>query len=76
MATPNQMPKRPNHIRQHVLSSLIETRPSSWTRKVLVKDGEGKETVESVKVIHPELKFLFAQNMTDRNVNILAERWL
>lgn len=76
MATPNQMPKRPNQLRQQIVSGLIETRPTSWTRKVLSKDADGKESVESVKVSQRELKFAFAQNMADHNVERLAERWL
>lgn len=76
MATPNQMPKKPNQIRQQVLHGLIETRPTSWTRKTLSKNEQGKEVVESVKVSHSELKSAFAQNMSDRNVDRLAERWL
>lgn len=76
MATPNQMPKKPNAVRQQVVSNLIDTRPTSWTRKVLTKDDEGKESVESVKVSQRELKFQFAQNMSDQSVERLAERWL
>lgn len=76
MATPNQMPKKPSVVRLQVVSNLIETRPASWTRKTLTKDPEGKETVESVKVSQRELKFQFAQNMSDHNVDRLAERWL
>ena len=76
MATPNQMPKKPNQLRQQVVSQLIETRPTSWTRKTLTKNEDGKENVESVKVSQRELKFLFAQNMSEHNVERLAERWL
>jgi hypothetical protein len=70
------MPKKPNAVRQQLVSSLIETRPTSWTRKVLTKDEDGKESVESVKVSQRELKFTFAQNMSEYNVERLAERWL
>lgn len=76
MATPNQMPKRPNKLRQQIVSNLIDTRPSSWTKKRIVKDKDGKEQVESVKVTHSELRHSFAQNMSDANVERLAERWL
>ena len=76
MATPNQMPKKPNAVRLQLVSHMIDTRPTSWTRKVLTKDDEGKELVESVKVAHRELRFQFAQNMSEYNVERLAQRWL
>ena len=76
MATPNQMPKKPNQIRQQLVSGLIDTAPASWSRKVLVKDGDGKESVETIKVSQRALKFEFAQNMSDHNVERLAQRWL
>jgi hypothetical protein len=76
MAKPNEMPKKANPVRQQVVSNLIETRPASWTKKVLAKDADGKETVESVKVERRELKFSFALNMSEENVERLAQRWL
>ena len=76
MATPNQMPNRPNPVRQQLVARLIETRPTSWTKKTAVKNKDGKEEIESVKVPHSELRYTFAQNMSDANVERLAERWL
>jgi len=76
MATPNQMPKKPNQLRLQVVSQLIETRPTSWTRKTLTKNEDGKENVESVKVAQLELRFPLAQSMSRDSVERLAKRWL
>lgn len=76
MATPNQMPKRPNKVKQQIVSNLIETRPASWNRKVLSKNEEGKEVVETVKVSQSELRFPLAQNLSWDSVERLAKRWL
>ena len=76
MATPNQMPKKPNQLRQQVVSQLIESRPASWTRKTLTKNEDGKETVKSEKVAQSELRFPLAQNMSWDSVERLAKRWI
>ena len=76
MATPNQMPKRPNKLRQQLLAGLIETKPSSWNRKVLTKDEDSKELVETTKVSYDALRFPLAQNISERNVERAARRWI
>ena len=76
MATPNQMPKRPNKLKQQLVSNLIETRPASWTRKTLTKDEDGKEKVKSEKVAQSELRFPLAQNFSWDSVERLAKRWI
>lgn len=70
------MPKRPNRVRQQLLAGLIETKPSSWNRKVLSKDEDGKEQIDTVKVSHDALRFPLAQNISERNVERAARRWL
>lgn len=76
MATPNQMPKKNNTLHQQVLAGLIETRDASWNRKVIRKDDEGKEVVDTVKQKREALRFPLAANLSDANVQIVAERWL
>ena len=76
MTTPNQMPKKNNSLHQQVLSNLIEARDASWNRKVLVKDDDGKETLDTVKVKRTALRFPLAGNLSEQALNNLAERWL
>lgn len=76
MATPNQMPKRPNKLRMQLLSALLETKKITRTRKVLGKDDEGKPVDKEVKESIDALRFPLAQNMSDDSVNRLAGRWL
>lgn len=76
MATPNQMPKKPNKLREQMLSHLIETKPSGWTQKILAKDDDGKEIVNGVIHDHRQLKWPLAENVSDFNVDRAAKRWL
>lgn len=76
MATPNQMPKRPNQLRQQLLSGLIETKPTSWSRKVLDKDEDGKEVVSTQKVTHDALRFPLAQNVSEESVERASRSWM
>lgn len=76
MSTPNQMPKKQNKINQQVLGDLIHTLPTSWTRKSISTNEDGKEVVEETKIHHHTLKFPLAQNVSAESVNRLAERWL
>lgn len=73
---PNNMPKRPNPIRQRIVGDLIHTLPTSWTRKTLGKSGDGKEVIEETKVKHLSLRFPLAQNVSDENVERIARRFL
>jgi len=66
------MPKR-SKMRQQLLGSLIETKPTSWDRKVLSKNAEGKEVVQTVKVTHTALRYPLAQNVSELNVNRAAK---
>ena len=76
MPTPNQMPKKPSKLRQQIVAGLIATKPSSWDRKSISKDEDGKEIVTTRRQRHDALKFPFAQNMSDDAVDRLSERWL
>ena len=71
MATPNQMPKRPNKISQEIVGALINTTPTSWKRKVW---NEEKNTVDTVTVSQQSLKFPLAANVSDDNVERIASR--
>lgn len=71
MATPNQMPKRPNKISQEIVGALINTAPTSWKRKVW---NEEKNTVDTVTVSQQTLKFPLAANVSDDNVERIASR--
>lgn len=76
MSTPNQMPKKQNKLKVQVIDGLISVSPSTWTRKVLGKDGDGKETVENERVVRDVLRFPLAQNVSNDNVERAASRWL
>jgi hypothetical protein len=72
------MPKRNkiNKVHQEILSGLIETRPTSWNRKVWTNDEDGLTVESTVKVTRQSLRFPFAQNMSEESVDALAKRWL
>lgn len=76
MVTPNQMPKRQSKVRQQLVASLIETQQASWKRKVWAKDEDGELKEATVTVTRDALRYPLAQNVSDRNVEALAERWL
>ncbi len=76
MTTPNNMPKRPNKLRQQIVGDLIHTTPSSWERKTLSKNEEGKEVVSTTKVTNNALRYALAQNVSEESVERLARRWL
>jgi hypothetical protein len=72
------MPKpvaKANLIHQQILGGLIATAPVSWTRKSLTKDKDGKESVVKTRVTGTALRFPLAQNVSDFNINRMAERW-
>lgn len=73
---PNEMPKKANKLRQQMLAGLIETKPSSWERKSLSKDEDGKEVLSSTKITHDALRYPLAQNVSDESVERTARRWL
>ncbi|QWS69343.1 hypothetical protein SEA_POOMPHA_59 [Mycobacterium phage Poompha] len=75
-ATPNVMPRKANVVQQKLLAGLIETAPSSWKRKTLTKDANGKEVVVETKVSRRVLRYPLAQNVTEANVDRLAKRWI
>lgn len=70
------MPKKANKLRQQLLAGLIETKPSSWERKSIAKDDDGKEVVSSTKVSHNALRYPLAQNVSDESVERTARLWL
>lgn len=76
MATPNQMPKRPNALRQQLLAGLIETKPSSWKAKTLSKDDDGNEIVETTTITSQVLRHPLAHNMSEASVEALSKRWI
>lgn len=77
MATPNEMPKKPSKIRQQLLSSLIERKPTSWSRTAWATNRDTDELEEvKVKVTRDSLRYPLAQNMSDSAVDALAKRWL
>ena len=70
------MPKRPNKLRQQLLAGLIETKPTSWSRKTISHDDDGKEVVTTSKVSHDALRYPLAQNVSDHNIEAAAKRWM
>lgn len=68
--------KKANRIHQQLLGGLIETKPTSWERKTLAKDAEGKEIVNTTKVTKQTLRFPLAQNVSEDNVERASRRWL
>jgi hypothetical protein len=74
---PNQMPKKQgDKLKLRVLDGLVATSASSWDRKSLSKDDDGKEVVETEKVTHTALRYPLAQNVSDYNVERFAHEWL
>lgn len=76
---PNEMPKRYDKqrlLRMQLLAGLIETRKSTWTQKVITKDEDGKEQVESVNHRHDPLRYPLAANIAEWNVERLSREWL
>jgi hypothetical protein len=65
-----------NPIRQTVVSGLIATQKSTTTVKVLITDENGKEDVQNISTTRDVLRYPLAQNVSEQNVNRLAERWL
>lgn len=72
MATPNHMPQR-NKLRQQLMHSLIETKPTSWTKKVWNEDDK---KVEEVEVKHDGLRWPLAGNVSNENVERVSKQWL
>ncbi|KRD08612.1 hypothetical protein ASE48_08600 [Mycobacterium sp. Root265] len=77
MTTPNAMPKKSLiAVHQHILGSLLALRPASWVHKTLVPaTSTSKETVVKTTISHQELRFPFAQNVSEQNIDIAAKRW-
>ncbi|AFU20686.1 hypothetical protein SEA_CHUPACABRA_60 [Mycobacterium phage Chupacabra] len=75
-ATPNAMPRKANPLHQKLLGALIETKPSSWTHKRLVKGDDGKESVVETKVTRQGLRYPLAQNVSDHNIERAAKAWI
>lgn len=73
---PNHMPKSNNRIRTQIVDGLITTAPSTWKKKSLAKDKDGKEKVETTHVTNEVLRFPLAQNVSDDSVERLARKWL
>ena len=74
---PSAMPRNNSHLHQQVLAGIIKTKPASWTRKVLSKDADGKEVVNTVAVTYEgALQFPLAQNISEENVERAARRWM
>jgi hypothetical protein len=73
MKTPNQMPKKPNRLRQQIVGALIHTVPTSWDRKYVSKSHNG---VDSEKVEHQTLRNPLAKNVSEQNVERIARAWL
>ena len=74
---PSAMPRNNSHLHQQVLAGIIKTKPASWTRKVLAKDADGKEVVNTVSVTYEDaLQFPLAQNISEENVERAARRWM
>lgn len=67
--------KKQNLVKQSLLAGLIETKPTSWERKSLGKDEDGKEVLNTTKVTHNALRYALAQNVSGENVERLARRW-
>lgn len=76
MTTPNEMPKNNNKLQQQALLGLIALAPATWERKTLVKDEDGKETVETKRVVRSVLRNALAKNVSEENVERAAKRWM
>lgn len=68
--------KKTHPIRQSVMHGLVAISPASWEHKTLSKDENGKEVVNSTKVVRSVLRYPLAQNVSDANVERLAKEWI
>lgn len=75
MASPSEMPKKSNKLRMQLLAGLIETRRASWTQKIITKDEDGKELVESLNHEHHALRYPLAANVSEENIDRAAKSW-
>lgn len=73
---PNEMPNKNKAVQVRLLAGLTETQASSWDRKNLSRDKEGKEVLDTVKVTHTVVRYPLAQNVSEDNVERAAKRWL
>ena len=76
MASPNEMPKKANKLRQTLLAGLIETQKSSWSQKLITRDEDDKEKVMTVNHEHHQLRFPLAANVSEQSVERAAKSWL
>ena len=76
MTTPNQMPKKPNPIKLQIVDALLSMSPSSWERKSISRDDNGKEVVATSRVVRSVLRYPLAQNVSDQSVESVAARFL
>ncbi|AHY27129.1 hypothetical protein PBI_PHANTASTIC_66 [Mycobacterium phage Phantastic] len=74
---PKPTPKA-NRIHQQLLAGLIETRPTSWTRKTVDPKSPDprKPNIIETKVVGKELRFPLARNVSEFNVELAAKRWI
>ena len=68
--------KKANRIHQQLLAGLIETKPTSWSRKDLGKDKDGKEIVTTTQVPHLALRYPLAQNVSEESVERSSRKWI
>jgi len=76
LTTPNKMPQSISKLKEQLVYGLIAISPSAWERKSLARDDAGKEVVETQRVVRSVLRHSFAQNVSEENVERLANRWI
>lgn len=65
-------------IQAQILGNLLDTKPVSWTHKSIDPNSQdpNKPDIIETKVPGVELKFPLAKNVSNENVENLAERWI
>ena len=77
MTTPNNMPNKT--IGAQIVSALIETKPTSWTHKVIDESATTdpkRPVVIETKREGRELRFPLAQNVSELSVERAAKAFL
>ena len=63
-------------IYSKLLSGLVDRQESSWDRRTISRDEEGKEVVETERVTHYVVRYPLAHNVSEDSVERAARRWL
>jgi len=71
------MPRKPlNKLRLQIVDGILDIVGSSWERKSISKDEDGKEIIVSHRVARSVLRYPLAQNVSELTVERIAKNFL